>query len=174
MAISGGSAYTIANNSTTNIQGTINNAGTILLNSTGSPTFLSVPAGAVATLTGGGAVSLSGNANNALNGATLNNGGNTIKGLGTFSVGSYAQSGGLFQVPAGATAAPGAFALNGGTAQVDGTLSVAGGVGVTASGILIGTGAITPSVTSSGTVQAGDSPTTGILTINGSGAGNYS
>ena len=75
----------IANGTTRDTSGTVDNTGTIALNAAGSPTDLAV-VGAV-TLTGSGNVTLSNNAGNVItsNGApaTLTNVNNTISGAGT-------------------------------------------------------------------------------------------
>src|SRR4029077_6426458 len=82
--------YQGSNNSTTFLNGTINNSGTILLNSTGNFTDLRIADGTM--LTGGGSVILSDSPNNRIYGTlnsgaeTLTNVNNTISGAGQFGV----------------------------------------------------------------------------------------
>ncbi len=78
------------NNTTMLLLGTINNAGTILVNSTGYQTNLIVDSPTV-TLTGGGTLAMSDNGNNRLYGASsayvLNNVSDTIAGAGQLGAG---------------------------------------------------------------------------------------
>jgi hypothetical protein len=62
--ISAGTAISISDGQSLIMDGTINNQGTISLNSTGTTTQLIVPLGSVLTLTSGGTVVMSDNANN--------------------------------------------------------------------------------------------------------------
>jgi YVTN family beta-propeller protein len=172
VSIASGGTYTVGNNSTTNIQGTINNNGTLLLDSTGSSTVLNAASGG-ATLTGVGAVTMT-SGPNLFQGASLLNAGNIILDSATFNVTSYTQSAGLFQVTVTGSASPVAFNLNGGTAQVDGGLSASKGVTVTGTGTLSGDGTIVSNVSMAGITEAGDIPNPGILTIGINGAGSYS
>jgi len=170
VSITAGGTYTVGNNSTTNILGTINNNGTVLLNSTGNTTALSAPSGA--TLTGGGMVLMTSSAN-VITGPSLLNAGNTILDLAAFNISSYTQSAGLFQVAATGLASTTSFSLNGGIAQVDGNLAASGSLSATGTGTFSGAGTITGNVNMSGVTEAGDIPNPGRLTINGNGVGNY-
>src|SRR4029077_17905549 len=82
--------YQGSNNSTTFLNGTINNSGTILLNSTGNFTDLRIADGTM--LTGGGSVILSDSPNNRIYGTTnsgtetLTNVNNTFSGAGQIGV----------------------------------------------------------------------------------------
>jgi hypothetical protein len=95
VSIAAGGIYTVGNNSTTNIQGTINNNGTLLLDSTGNTTMLSAPNGAM--LTGSGAVLMT-SGPNVVTGASLVNAGNSIVDSVAFNISAYTQSAGLLQV----------------------------------------------------------------------------
>jgi YVTN family beta-propeller protein len=169
VSIASGGTYTVGNNSTTNILGTINNNGTVLLDSTGNTTVLGAPSGAM--LTGTGAVMMT-NGANVISGSSLVNVGSTIVDSVSFNVTSYTQNSGLFQVTATGNASPVAFNLNGGTAQVDGTMSASKGVNVTG-GTLSGNGIIASNVSMAGMTQAGDIPNPGILTVGSNGVGSY-
>ncbi len=171
VSIAAGATYTIGNNSTTNIFGTIINNGTLLLDSTGSNTTLNAASGG-ATLTGSGSVMMTSGPNMFL-GTSLLNAGNIILDSATFNVGAYMQNAGLFQVAATASASSVTFGLNGGTAQVDGTLAASQGVSVTGAGTLSGNGTIVSNVSMAGVTQAGDIPNPGILTIGVNGFGSY-
>ncbi|MBV9860284.1 MAG: hypothetical protein JO038_09310, partial [Alphaproteobacteria bacterium] len=89
VTLTAGTTFTGADNSTTNLYGTIDNAGTISVDSTGDNTDLRASDGT--TLTGGGTVLLSDNPNNRIFGTgnsgseTLTNVNNTIAGAGQFS-----------------------------------------------------------------------------------------
>src|SRR5579863_8731997 len=168
VSIASGGTYTVGDNSTTNIQGTINNNGALLLNSVESTTVLGAPNGAM--LTGAGAVMMS-NGANTITGSSLVNAGNTILDSVSFSVTSFTQNSGFFEVTG--TASPVTFNLNGGTAQVDGTLTASKGVGITGTGTLSGTGLVAANVSMAGITQAGDIPNTGILMVGINGSGNY-
>ena len=172
VGIGAGGTYTVGNNSTTKIQGTINNLGTVFLNSTGNPTFLTVPVGESATLTGGGTVTMTASANT-INGPALDNSGNTIQDLSALNIVAFTQDGGLTVIAASATGTATTFDVNGGIAQVDGTLNVSNGVTAASAGILSGTGTISGNVTMNGTTQGGDLSNPGTLAISGSGAGNF-
>jgi len=171
VSIAAGATYTVGNNSTTNLFGTINNNGTLLLDSTGNNTTLNAASGG-ATLTGSGSVMMTSGPNMFL-GASLLNAGNIILDSATFNVGAYMQNAGLFQVAATASASSVTFALNGGTAQVDGTLAASQGVSVTGAGTLSGDGTIISNVSMAGVTEAGDIPSPGILTIGVNGVGSY-
>ncbi|MGO8798633.1 MAG: hypothetical protein ACLQJL_06065 [Roseiarcus sp.] len=87
VTISGGSTYTASNGSTTTLLGTIVNDGEISVDSTGGVADLDIAASG-ATLTAGGTVVLSNNANNSITGASgahLVNVNNTIEGSGEIS-----------------------------------------------------------------------------------------
>jgi hypothetical protein len=169
LTIGAGGTFTVEDGSTTNILGTINNLGTLLVDSTGDATSLTIPAGAVATLTGGGTLKTTNNANT-IGGASLVNNGNTITDLATLNVNSFSQTAGSIQVAASGTATIPTFTVSGGVAQVDGTLAVANGVSVPTGGTLSGAGTVSGDVTSTGTTQGGDIPAPGILTLNGTGS----
>jgi len=171
VSIAAGATYTVGNNSTTNLFGTINNNGTLLLDSTGSNTTLNAASGGT-TLTGAGSVMMTSGPNMFL-GTSLLNAGNIILDSATFNVGAYMQNAGLFQVAATASASSVTFGLNGGTAQVDGTLAASQGVSVTGSGTLSGNGTIISNVSMAGVTEAGDIPNPGILTIGVNGVGSY-
>jgi YVTN family beta-propeller protein len=171
VSIASGGTYTVGNNSTTNIQGTINNNGTLLLDSTGSSTVLNAPTGS-AMLTGGGAVMMT-NGANMITGASLLNAGNIILDSSAFNITSYMQNAGLFQVTSTGSASTVTFSLNGGTAQVDGTLIASSSLSVTGAGTLSGTGLIAANVSMAGITQAGDIPNPGILAIGINGSGSY-
>ncbi|MGO9125672.1 MAG: choice-of-anchor D domain-containing protein [Terriglobales bacterium] len=171
VSIASGGTYTVGNSSTTNIQGTINNNGTLLLDSTESTTVLNAPTGN-ATLSGGGMVVMTSSAN-LITGPSLLNAGNIILDSAAFNISSYMQNAGLFQVAATGSASAVTFNLNGGTAQVDGRLVASSSVNVTGSGTLSGTGTICCNVSMAGVAQAGDIPNPGILAIGVNGSGNY-
>lgn len=166
-----GGTLTVANNSTTNIQGTINNNGTILLASTGSTTQLYDPTGS-AILTGTGSITMT-SGPNLISGPALANSGDAIVDSSAFSVTSFTQTAGLFDVTATASALISTFNLNGGVSQVDGDLSISTSLNLSGSGTISGIGQITGNVSNSGIAQAGDIPNPGILTISGTGFGNY-
>ncbi len=170
VSVPSGGTYTVGDNSTTVIAGTINNSGTLLLDSIESTTVLSAPNGA--TLTGGGAVMMT-NGANTITGTSLGNAGNIILDSEAFNVTSYVQNAGLFQVTAGASASTVTFSLNGGVAQVDGTLVASSALNVAGAGTLSGDGTILSNVSMAGVTQAGDIPNPGILTIGINGTGNY-
>ncbi len=172
LAIGAGGTYTVNDNSTTNILGTINNLGTVLLNSTGNPTFLTVPSEESATLTGGGTVTMSASANS-INGPALDNSGNTIQDLAALNIVAFTQDSGAIQIAASGAATAATFAVNGGTAQVDGALNASSGVSVASGATFSGTGTISGNLAVNGAVQPGDIPNPGMLTISGNGAGNY-
>ncbi|MGA9897112.1 MAG: choice-of-anchor D domain-containing protein [Terriglobales bacterium] len=170
VSVPSGGAYTVGDNSTTVIAGTINNNGTVLLDSIESATVLSAPNGV--TLTGGGAVMMT-NGANTITGTSLGNAGNIILDSEAFNVTSYVQNAGLFQVTAGGSASTVTFSLNGGVAQVDGTLVASSALNVAGAGTLSGDGTILSNVSMAGVTQAGDIPNPGILTIGINGTGNY-
>ncbi len=170
ISIPSGGTYTVGDNSTTVIAGTINNNGTVLLDSIESTTVLSAPNGA--TLTGGGAVMMT-NGANTITGTSLGNAGNIILDSEAFNVTSYMQNAGLFQVTVGGSASTVTFNLNGGVAQVDGTLVASSALNVAGTGTLSGDGTILSNVSMAGVTQAGDIPNPGILTIGINGTGNY-
>ena len=172
LTIGAGGTFTVGDGSTTDILGTINNLGTLLVNSTGDPTFLTIPVGAVATFTGGGTVATT-NSANTINGASLVNSGNSIHDLAALDVNSFSQTSGLIQIAASGTAVIPTFAVSGGVAQIDGTLTVSGGLSVPTGGTLSGTGQIVSNVTSTGITQGGDNPAPGILTISGGAADGF-
>jgi hypothetical protein len=92
VTLTAGSTFTGVDNSVTYLQGTIVYDGTIALDPTGDGTELRLPGGTTTTLTGGGIVSLSNNANNTVrdaNDATgkLVNFNNTIEGAGNIGNG---------------------------------------------------------------------------------------
>jgi YVTN family beta-propeller protein len=169
--IAAGGTYTVGNNSTTNLFGTINNNGTVLLDSSESNTVLNAASGG-ATLTGTGSVMMTSGPNMFL-GTSLLNAGNIILDSATFNVSAYTQNAGLFQVTATGNASSVSVGLNGGTAQVDGTLATSQGVNVTGSGTLSGNGTILSNVSMAGVTEAGDIPNPGILTIGINGVGSY-
>lgn len=171
VSIAAGGTYTVGNNSTTNLFGTINNNGTLLLDSTGSNTTLNA-ASAGATLTGIGSVMMTSGPNMFL-GTSLVNAGNIILDSATFNVSAYTQSAGRLQVSATGSASSVNVGLNGGTAQVDGTLATSQGVSVTGGGTLSGTGTILSNVSMAGVTEAGDIPNPGVLTIGINGVGSY-
>ncbi|MGH9774471.1 MAG: SBBP repeat-containing protein [Candidatus Acidiferrales bacterium] len=173
VSIGAGGTYTVGNNSTTNIQGTINILGTLLLNSSGSATNLTIPASQTATLTGGGNLIMTNNSANIISGPSLFNSGGAINEIATFNVASYTQSSGTFLLAPSATATNTTFAVNGGTAQIDGSVSASNAVSASGSGILSGVGTITGPVTMNGITQAGDIPAPGILHIAGGSGGSY-
>jgi hypothetical protein len=171
VSIAAGATYTVGNNSTTDLFGTINNNGTLLLDSTGNNTTLNAASGG-ATLAGAGSVMMTSGPNMFL-GTSLLNGGNIILDSATFNVSSYMQNAGLFQIAATGSASSVSFSVNGGTAQVDGTLATSQGVSVTGSGTLSGNGTIVSNVSMAGVTEAGDIPNPGILTIGINGVGSY-
>jgi YVTN family beta-propeller protein/adhesin HecA-like repeat protein len=171
VSIPAGATYTVGNNSTTNIFGTINNNGTVLLDATESNTVLNAASGG-ASLTGPGSVMMT-NGPNMFLGTSLLNAGNIILDSATFNVSAYMQNAGLFQVTATGSASSVSFGLNGGTAQVDGTLATSQGVSVSGTGTLSGNGTIISNVSMAGITQAGDIPNPGILTVGINGVGNY-
>ena len=143
LTISSGSKVEVADAQKLSLTGTIQNAGTIKLLSSGSSTDLTVASGTV-TLTGGGNVTLSDNTNNRITGAsgtTLINANNTISGAGQIGAGlllldnratiSANSSGRTLTVnPAGTTSKnTGTLqATNGGTLRLDSaTLTNTGG-----------------------------------------------
>src|SRR5262249_35602161 len=94
VTISSGSTYTLPNNTTTLLQGTITNNGLIQLNSVGNATDLQIGgSGATVTLTGGGTVNMGNNSQNRIysagngTGTLVNSTGNTIQGAGQIGVG---------------------------------------------------------------------------------------
>ncbi len=87
ITLSTGSDFTVVNNSTLQLTGTITDGGTINLDSTGNGTIIRI-FGAV-TLAGGGSLTLSNNVNNEV---IANNGTDTL----TISSGNTVQGGGLF------------------------------------------------------------------------------
>jgi YVTN family beta-propeller protein len=169
VTVAQGGPYTVGNNSTTVIQGTIINNSSILLNGSENNTVLSSNG---AMLTGGGSVLMS-NGSNLISGQSLVNAGNMIADSVSFNVGAFTQTAGLFQVTASGSASVSSFNLNGGIAQVDGVLGDSAGLNVAPGGTLSGMGRIIGNVTVSGAAQAGDIPNPGILTITGDGNGNY-
>jgi hypothetical protein len=172
LTIGAGGTFTVEDGSTTNILGTINNLGTLLVDSTGDPTSLTIPAGAVATLTGGGTLTTT-NSANTIGGASLVNSGNVIHDLAVMDVNSFSQTSGSIQIAASGTATIPAFAVSGGVAQIDGTLTVSGGLSVPTGGTLSGIGQIVSNVTSTGITQGGDNPAPGILSISGGAADGF-
>jgi hypothetical protein len=142
-------AVQVNDNTTLNLQGVINNTGSITVNSSNDGTFLRLNSSTV-TLQGGGQVTLSNNSQNYIvanvAGNTLNNVDNTISGAGQFGNGTV--------MPL----------LNGGTvnANVSNSLVVnLGGATSTNNGLMEGTGSgglvlQNGSYTNNGTVLAGD------------------
>src|SRR4029077_467064 len=134
--------YQGSNNSTTFLNGTINNSGTILLNSTGNFTDLRIADGTM--LTGGGSVILSDSPNNRIYGTlnsgaeTLTNVNNTISGAGQIGVSNSIefinQSAGVIN----ATSATNALII---TPTTNGTLVSANGGGFVNQGLLEATAA---------------------------------
>jgi hypothetical protein len=173
LTIGAGGTFTVEDSSTTNILGTINNLGTLFVDSTGDATSLTIPAGAVATLTGGGTVTTTNNGAATIGGASLINSGNAIHDLATMDLNSFSQTAGSIQIAASGTATIPTFAVSGGVAQIDGTLTVSGGLSVPTGGTLSGIGQIVSDVTSTGVTQGGDSPTPGILSISGGSANGF-
>jgi YVTN family beta-propeller protein len=171
VSIASGGTYTVGNNSTTNIRGTINNNGTLQLGSTGNTTVLNVPTGS-AMLTGAGAVTMT-SGGNVISGSSLVNAGNAIVDSVSFNVTSYTQNSGLLQVTSTGSASTNSFSLNGGTAEVDGTLTASGSLSVAGGGTLSGAGTIVSNVNMAGITEAGDIPNPGILTIGINGVGSY-
>ncbi len=100
VAIGVSGTYTVGDNSTTNILGTINNLGTILLNSTGNPTSLNVPVEESAKLTGAGIVTMTASVNK-ITGPALDNSGNTIQDFGALNVAAFTQDGGATRIRGG-------------------------------------------------------------------------
>ena len=128
-------AVTIANNTSLNVSGTIDNTGTISLSSAGNGTDLVMATGG-ATLSGGGAVTLSDNTQNYISGTaatdTLTNADNTISGagqLGNSQLTLVNQAGGVIN----ASAASNALVLNtsGHTATNAGLIESTGAGGLT-------------------------------------------
>jgi YVTN family beta-propeller protein len=169
VSIGHGNSYTIGDNSTTIIQGTINNGGTMLLDSTESSTVLSAPNGV--TLTGSGAILMS-NGRNLITSPSLINNGNTIVDSVTLNAVAYSQTTGKLQVTTTGTASIGTFNLDG-VAQIDGVLTDNLGMSVAGGGTLSGNGIVFANVSTSGSTQAGDVPNPGILSLSGDGTGNY-
>jgi YVTN family beta-propeller protein len=161
--------FAVADNTSAELMGTINNTGSINVNGAANNTFLYV-ANAV-TLTGSGILTLA-NGNTyfrELNSGSLTNSGNSITGPGNFQVPTFTQTAGFFQIPSGISDALTTFAVSGGNAQVDGTLSAStGGVATSGSGFISGTGSISSPVTDSGITEGGDIPAAGILAISSS------
>src|SRR4029077_15096281 len=134
--------YQGSNNSTTFLNGTINNSGTILLNSTGNFTDLRIADGTM--LTGGGSVILSDSPNNRIYGTlnsgaeTLTNVNNTISGAGQIGVSNSIefinQSAGVIN----ATSATNALII---TPTTNSTLVSANGGGFVNQGLLEATAA---------------------------------
>ena len=83
-----GGTFTVPNNSTTVLEGTINNSGTILLSAAANSTLLQIAGGQNITLTGAGTITMSSSGggiaviNQTSGGATLTNSSNTIQGTG--------------------------------------------------------------------------------------------
>lgn len=141
------------NNSDTRITGTINNTGSITINSTGNQTDLEVNVGG-ATLTGGGTVTLTGpfaGIDDATGTQTLTIGDQTIQGEGnigrnTTNINNTADGTILANVPGNTLLidVAGADWTNDGTLAVeDSNLDVAGDLTSTATSRLIGDGSIT-------------------------------
>ena len=158
-AITNAGTFRATNNSTTFLDGTINNTGTMLLNSTGSTTDMRIADGT--TLTGGGVLVLSDNNNNRIWGATnsgaevLTNANNTIEGAGQFGVSASIGivNGGTIASTGAANALVIAPSISGSLAA--GLLNQAGGVvesGAGSAGLVITQG----SVNNQGTMQALD------------------
>ncbi len=194
--------YTGANNSTTIWLGTITNTGTVQVAATVNTTLISI-SGAVSLTGAGAVTlsSASGGTpaiNEAATASTLTNVSNTIQGVGQIGNNGLAvvnqgtinanvagtllinpvtlTNQGLLAAAAGATLqlSNAAITNTGGTMKVDGTMSVPTGFTVNG-GILSGSGTISGSIVlGPATIsQPGDAPLPGILTINGSGTGNY-
>ena len=133
--------YQGSNNSTTFLNGTINNTGTISINSTGSTTDLRIADGTM--LTGGGSVILSDSPNNRLWGTansgteTLTNVNNTISGAGQIGVSASIE---FINESAGVINANGTNALTI-TPTTNSTVVNANGGGFVNQGLLEATGA---------------------------------
>ena len=167
---SGNSSFAV-NGNLTNFSGTTLTGGTY--NLTGTLQFNGaniVTNAANITLTGTSSQITDQHGNNGLANFATNNGTFALAGSRSFTTAeNFANSGG-FTINTGSTFAlggSGMFTQSGGTTTDNGTLSAAGAVNLQA-GSLFGTGSITGSVQSSGTVTPGDSATlTGILTDKG-------
>ena len=150
-AVNNQAAVDILNNEYLTVQGTLNNTGSISLQSNGNDTRL-VIGSAGATLTGSGSVTMSNNGNNTIvassGGATLTNSGNTISGAANLGGGSALtlvnggtvdanQSGGTLTINAsgGAVTNTGTLeATNGGTLLIDQNVTGSGGSAVIGTG----------------------------------------
>jgi Big-like domain-containing protein/beta-propeller repeat-containing protein len=195
--------YTGPNNSTTVLLGTINNAGAIQVVAAANNTFLSISGNVSLTGAGTVTLSTSGGGTPVINesgsNGVLTNVTNTIQGIGqignngltlvnqstinanqpagvlTINPNSLTNQG-LLETASGAASqiTNGAIANAGGTIKVDGSMGVPAGFTVNG-GTLSGSGTISGSVVvgPSAITQPGDIPLPGVLTISGSGAGNY-
>jgi YVTN family beta-propeller protein len=159
-------AYTLNNNTDTQLLGTINNTNTLLINAGANGTALSM-VGAV-TLTGGGTVTMTnGNADirQDAGGSSLTNSGNSITGPGSLQIPTYSQTAGFIQIPAGVSDSITAFNVSGGDAQIDGSLTASGGVATSGAGVVSGAGTIASGVANGGITEGGDIPAVGKLMI---------
>jgi YVTN family beta-propeller protein len=162
-------AYTLNNNTDTQLLGAVNNTSTFLINAGANATALSMVGGV--TLTGAGTVTMSNG--NALirqdsGGSSLTNSGNSISGPGQIQLPVYMQTAGFIQIPAGISDSITTFNISGGDAQIDGGLTVSGGVTTSGTGVVSGAGTIGSSVANAGIAEGGDVPAAGKLTIGSS------
>lgn len=188
------STVQVPNNNEATLVGTITNTGSLQINSAGNNTFL-LPSGAV-TLTGSGALTLSDNNNNyiegAVGGSSLTNVNNTISGSGNIGNGSMIftnDSGGTVDATsahgnsltinpgsAGATNQGTFEASSGGTLVIDNTLTNTGGTvtslagtGTAAGGSVVINGA---TITGGTLNTLGTGVNAGTMTIQASGTLN--
>jgi hypothetical protein len=174
--ITTGSKFLVNNNSVLYLYGTITNAGTITLGSTGNTTDIRLNS-SVVTLNGGGKIVMTANVNNRIiqnqGNAELNNVNDTISGSGQFGAGGqmYLVNGGTINANAtgGMSINLGGFqTVNSGTLEASGSgsLSVTNGVfntgnifangaNVTIGGNIVGTG--TETITGSVKLEIGSS-----------------
>jgi hypothetical protein len=162
-------AFTVNNGQDTQIIGTINNTGSILVNGAANATALSLIGATI--LTGNGTITLTnGNAlfRQDAGSSSLTNSGNSISGPGQLQLPSYSQTAGFIQIPAGLSDTIPTFSIGGGNAQIDGTLTASSGIVTTGTGVISGTGTLASASQNGGIFEPGNIPAAGVLTVGAS------